>query len=268
MINRRIFRRRLCAFAALASALAVSQPAMAWGANGHRIVGAMAQEYLSPQAHAAMLEILGTESLAEAGPWPDFMRSDPSPFWQRTASPWHYVTVPDGASYEQVGAPEQGDSVTALARFAATLRDPGASLADKQTALRFIVHIVGDLQQPLHAGNGDDRGGNDVKVTWFGKETNLHSVWDYQLLDGQELSFSEYAAWLKDDLTPQEMREWASPDPLVWIADSAAVRPSLYPADPVLGYEYAYRFKDLMEERLQKGGLRLAAYLNAVFAPE
>ena len=268
MKTSRIIRRRLCALAAMASALAASQPAMAWGANGHRIVGAIAQEYLSPQAHAAMLEILGTETLAEAAPWPDFMRSDPDAFWQKTASPWHYVTVPEGQSYDEAGPPPEGDALTALARFADTLRDPSASLADRQTALRFIVHLVGDLQQPLHAGNGNDRGGNDAKVTWFGKPTNLHSVWDYQMLEGQELSYSEYARWLDERLTPQQMREWASPDPEVWVADSAAVRPGLYPEDPDLGYEYNYRFKGLMEERLQKGGLRLAAFLNEVFAPD
>lgn len=266
MIDRRTFRRSLCAIAAMVGVLCASQPALAWGANGHRIVGDIAQRYLSPQAHAAMLEILGTETLAEAGPWPDFMRSDPSEYWQKTASPWHYVTVPDGEHYHE--APPQGDSVTALAGFAETLRDPDASLADKQAALRFIVHIVGDLQQPLHVGNGTDRGGNDVQVTWFGKAMNLHALWDYALLDSQELSYSEYAEWLNGNLTPQEMRDWASPDPLVWIADSAAVRPGLYPADPKLGYEYNYKFKGVMEERLQKGGLRLAAYLNKVFAPE
>ena len=268
MKTRRIIRRNLCALAAMAGALTASQPALAWGANGHRIVGAIAQEYLSPQAHAAMLEILGGESLAEAGPWPDFMRSDPDEFWQRTASPWHYVTVPEGQSYDEVGPPPQGDALTALQGFADTLRDPQASLADKKAALRFIVHLVGDLQQPLHAGNGDDRGGNDVKVTWFGEPTNLHSLWDSGLLDSQELSYSEYAKWLNDDLTPQEMREWASPDPKAWVADSAAVRPSLYPEEPDLGYEYNYRFKGVMEERLQKGGLRLAAFLNEVFAPD
>ncbi|WP_244982538.1 S1/P1 nuclease [Croceicoccus marinus] len=268
MKTRRIIRRSLCAIAAMAGALAASQPAMAWGANGHRIVGAIAQEYLSSQAHAAMLEILGSETLAEAGPWPDFMRSDPDEYWQKTASPWHYVTVPEGESYDEVGPPPQGDALTALQGFADTLRDPQSSLSDRQTALRFIVHLVGDLQQPMHVGSGDDRGGNDVKISWYGEPTNLHALWDSGLLDSQQLSYSEYAAWLNQDLTPQEMREWASPDPRAWIADSAAVRPGLYPADPDLGYEYNYKFKGLMEERLQKGGLRLAAFLNKVFAPE
>lgn len=265
--------RLLAPLASLASALALAlalspSPALAWGKTGHRVVGAIAQRYLSPQASAGVKRILGAETLAEASTWPDFMRSDPSDFWQHQASSWHYVTVPQGKTYAQVGAPAKGDAVTALARFSATVRDPKASLADKQLALRFIVHLVGDLQQPLHAGYDTDEGGNQVKVTFLGKPTNLHAVWDSGLVDEEQLSYSEMADWLGARITASDAKAWGSTDPQVWIAESAALRDKVYPAPGETGLSYRYVFDHTaqMEQRLEQGGVRLAAYLDRLFA--
>ncbi len=242
-------------------------PAFAWGKTGHRVVGQIADAHLSSKARAAVKRILGTETMAEASNWPDFMKSDPSPFWQKTASAWHYVTIPDGKTYDQVGAPPEGDAMTALDRFSATLRNRKASAEDKRMALRFIIHIVGDLSQPLHNGNGTDRGGNDLKVTWFGKPTNLHSVWDSLLVDDEQLSFSEMAGWLNARITATELKAWSSPEPKVWMADSVVARDQVYPpaSDTALGYRYVYENTPRMELQLEKGGVRLAAYLNNVF---
>ena len=251
-------------------ALAISPaPAFAWGKTGHRVVGTIAQQYLSPRAAAGVKRILGVETLAEASTWPDFMRSDPSDFWQHKASPWHYVTVPQGKAYAQVGAPPEGDAVTALQRFSATIRDPRAALADKQLALRFIAHLVGDLQQPLHAGNGTDKGGNEVQVTFAGKPTNLHAVWDSGLVDEEQLSYSEMAQWLGARITPDDARAWGSADPTVWIAESTTLRDRIYPAkgETNLSFRYVFDHTAEMELRLEQGGVRLAAYLNALFAP-
>jgi hypothetical protein len=134
-------------------------PAFAWGQNGHRVTGALAEPLLSRKAKAQITAILGNESLAEASTWADEMRSSPEEFWQKTASPWHYVTVPEGKTYVEVGAPPEGDAYTALKQFAVTLKDPKATLAEKQLALRFSIHIIGDLHQPLHVGTRGDRGG-------------------------------------------------------------------------------------------------------------
>ena len=264
--------RILAPLAGLASALVLTlspAPALAWGKTGHRVVGAIAQRYLSPRAAAGVKRILGVETLAEASTWPDFMRSDPSDFWQHKAGPWHYVTVPQGKTYAQVGAPPEGDAVTALARFSATLRDSHASLADKQLALRFIAHLVGDLQQPLHAGNGTDKGGNEVTVTFAGKPTNLHAVWDSGLVDEEQLSYSEMAEWLGARITPDNARAWSTTDPTVWITESANLRDRIYPAkgETNLSFRYVFDHTADMELRLEQGGVRLAAYLNQVFAP-
>lgn len=256
----------------------VPGPAFAWGKTGHRVVAAIADTQLSGLARAQVREILGgAESLDEAANWPDEMRSAPGEFWRKTATPWHYVTL-SGDVYEH--APPEGDALQALSHFRSVLRDPKAKLADKQLALRFVVHLVGDLHQPLHVGKCCDRGGNDVKVTWFGKPTNLHSVWDSQLVDEEQLSFSELAAKLERHIRNQDVLDWWDIDPRDWISESGRIRDSLYPSAitpqnskegdgrgvPELSYEYVYKFTPVMERRLSQAGVRLAAYLNDVFA--
>lgn len=240
-------------------------PALAWGQAGHRVTGAIAEQHLNRQTRRAIRRILGRETLAEASTWPDFMRSSPDPFWEGTAGPFHYVTVPTGKRYAEVGAPPEGDAVTALARFSATVRDRRAPLADRQLALRFIVHIIGDLHQPLHAGNGTDRGGNDVRVTFFGDATNLHSVWDSGIIDRQQLSYTELTGWLTARTTRQQAKLWRDPDPMVWIAESTAIRDRIYPADPKLSSDYVFQHRAVVEERLSMAGIRMAAYLNDLF---
>jgi hypothetical protein len=252
----------------LAALLATATPALAWSQTGHRVTGAIADAHLGPRARATVNEILGTEGLAEASNWADYMRSAPGPFWQKESTPWHYVTIPPGKTHAEVGPPPEGDAITALARFSAILKDPHAPLAERQKALRFIVHIVGDLSQPLHVGRGGDladRGGNDIKVTWFGRPTNLHSVWDFDLVENERLSYSEWTAWLRAAATPQQMRDWSSPEPAQWLADSARLRETIYPATPDLGYAYVFEHRDHVRQQLTKGGLRLAAYLNRLF---
>lgn len=249
---------------ALAS-LSLASPALAWGPEGHRITGAIADQNLSGVARANVRLLLGLEDLAEAATWPDDMRSDPDPFWQSKASPWHYVTVHDGQAYRPSDAPAEGDAMTALERFTATLRDPRAPIEDKRLALRFIVHIIGDLHQPLHAGSRSDRGGNDVKVSWFGKASNLHSVWDSGLIDQRALSYSEYTSWLTRSITPEQLIAWSGAKPADWIRESVMLGKTIYPADPDLSWTYAYQHRSEVDERLKQAGIRLAAYLNEIF---
>jgi hypothetical protein len=205
------------------------------------------------------------------------MRADPAAFWQKTATPWHYVTL-NGIIYDH--APPEGDALEALGRFSRTLQDPNASLADKQLALRFIVHLVGDLHQPLHVGKCCDRGGNEVKVSFFGKPTNLHAVWDSQLVDDEQLSFTEMAAKLERHISDRDVIAWWDINPRDWISESAEIRDTVYPPPPKpakgkkvkkpllpeLSYSYVYKFTPVMERRLSQAGVRLAAYLNALYA--
>ena len=257
---------------AAATALALAPaPAFAWGKTGHRVVAAIADAQLSGLARAHVKELLGpAESLAEAANWPDEMKSNPLPFWRKTANPWHYVTL-NGILYDE--APPEGDALEALNRFSATLRDPDASLVDKQLALRFIVHLVGDLHQPLHAGKCCDRGGNDVKVKWFGRDLNLHSVWDSALVDEQQLSFTEMTDKLQRHTSNEDVIAWWDINPRDWISESAQIRETIYPRPsddpkrvPELSWSYVYENTPIVERRLSQAGVRLAAYLNAVYA--
>lgn len=246
-------------------ALTIASPAYAWGPVGHRITGAIADENLSGLSRANVHILLGVEDLAEAATWPDDMKSDPATFWQKQAGPWHYVTVRDRDEYQSQDAPAEGDAMTALSRFTTALRDPKTSLDEKRRALRFIVHIIGDLHQPLHAGGGDDRGGNDLKVTWFSRPTNLHSVWDSAMIEQRSLSYSEYAGWLSRSITPQQTIEWNDVNPSTWVRESIALRKTVYSATPSLSWDYAYQHRQEMDDRLKRAGVRIAAYLNWVF---
>ncbi len=126
---------------------------------------------------------------------------------------------------------------------------------------------------PLHAGNGTDKGGNDVKVIFNREPTNLHAVWDSGLIDQEQLSYSEMAAWLFPRITRDQRRDWRVTDPTVWITESAALRDRIYPppaatpGEPIkLGFDYVYAWTPSRDLRLEQGGVRVAAYLDALFS--
>ena len=248
--------------------LLLAMPAYGWGKTGHRVSGAIAERYLSVQARAEIALILGVEDLAEASTWPDFMRQDPDEFWQTTSYPWHWVTVPPGKLYTDIGPPPEGDAIFALAKFRQTVMDESQSLSQRQLALRFIVHLVGDLHQPLHAGNGKDAGGNQFLVTFFGEPRNLHSVWDNSLINHEQLSYSELSDWLLRRITPEMASAWQETDPVVWATESTIIRDTIYPPDDDrdLGWPYVYEHRATVRTRLQQAGVRMAAYLNEMFA--
>lgn len=252
---------------AAALTLILALPAYGWGKTGHRVSGAIAQQYLSVRARAEIALILGVEDLAEASTWPDLMRADPDEFWQKTSYPWHWVTVPPGKHYSDVGPPPEGDAIYALERFRKTVRDKDASREERQLALRFIVHIIGDLHQPLHNGNGKDAGGNQFFVTFLGEPYNLHSVWDRALIDHEQLSFTEWTDWLQREIEPATAVLWEETDPVVWTTESTVIRDTIYPpeSDRDLGWEYIYAHRETVRTRLKQSGVRMAAYLNEMF---
>lgn len=253
--------------AILVICLISSTSALGWGQTGHRAAAEVAEHFLSPEARHAANDILGREDLARASTWPDFMRADQSEFWQEAANPWHFVTVPEGRRYADVGAPPEGDAHSALTRFSETVVDPEADHDERALALRFIIHIIADLHQPLHVGNGSDRGGNDFAVVYFGQTSNLHRVWDSQMIDRWQLSYTELARWLLADITPERFAQWNDADPMVWIAESAALRDRIYPEPDrrELYWSYGFEWKATVEQRLAQAGVRTAAYLNTLF---
>lgn len=235
--------------------------AFAWGDLGHRVVGRIAQTHLSPEATRGVQELLGTETLAQASTWADFIRSDPD--W-RKADDWHWVTIPDGMTYEETEKNPRGDLIEALRRFEETLADDSRPVEERRHALRFLVHMLGDLHQPLHVGTGEDRGGNDEVVLWFDEAANLHSVWDTKILESEGLSFSELASFLMP-ASPEQLATWRQGTYLDWAEESRALRPLVYDlGNERLSWQYRHRALPVVHERLHQAGVRLAWVLNRV----
>lgn len=272
--------------------LSFSSSAYAWGAAGHRVIGELAQERLTVAARAAVNAILEGEDLATVSTWADQMRGsqDNAGFWSDYAANWHYVNIAPGADYTQSNKNPRGDAYMALETFTAILLDSPVpagpvrdglelyygSLTTNKTevtrfALKFLVHILGDLQQPLHSGYASDRGGNAVDVFWFGQRSNLHSVWDSQLVEQPDLSYADLARHLGNRIrrTPASaIRVLESAEPLDWIREGHMMLDRIYAwhADTnQLGNDYAAEFVPTMEAQLVKGGLRTAYILNRIF---
>ena len=158
----------------------LSPNAFSWGRTGHRIVGEIAQRNLDPKTLKAIRELCGEEDLSRLSTWPDEIRSDPKMGY---TTPWHYVSIPNGKTYFDQKRNKDGDVIESLYRFEETLRDSKDTKEHKIEALKFLIHMTGDLHQPLHVGLAEDRGGNSIRVKWFKTETNLHSIWDEDLID-------------------------------------------------------------------------------------
>ena len=265
--------------------------AYAWGRTGHRVSAKLAEEHLSPPARAAIVSILDELDLAAASTWADEMRGHPTEFWRKQAGAYHYVTVPPGSTYAETGAPAKGDAVTALQWFRDILSDESSTRAHKRMALRFSIHIVQDLHQPLHVGNGRDRGGNRHLVKFRGRRSNLHWVWDTGLPRAIGRTEAEWLAALADhpalrDFPAAQSETQTLPetkarqsdaqapqpgmnetDPETWIAESAALRETIYPAAGAeIGADYLARHQKTIEQRLAQSARRTALYLNALFA--
>lgn len=247
----------------------VSLPASAWGPNGHRIVGQIAENHLTDAARIGISELIGRASLAQVSTWADEIKSDPA--W-RHASPWHYVNAPPGQTIEKAHKSPSGDVVEAIQRFERVLRDRGSARKERVEALRFLVHFVGDIHQPLHAGYASDRGGNDIRVRWFGESTNLHTVWDEDLVEYQRLSFTEWVRFF-GHAEPGEIETWRRSNVYDWARESRSMLPAVYDfgdsrseRSPYLGYDYIFKHADGVRLRLLQAGIRLSGMLNDIFA--
>ena len=232
-----------------------------WGKTGHRIVGEIAETYLTKNAKTQIKKLIGHHDLSRMSNWADHIKSDPS--WKH-ANDWHWCTVPDGEDY--VTGKHKGLAVEKVIEFIAVLKDKKSLKEEKQVALKFLVHLIGDLHQPLHVGNGKDRGGNDVRLKWFGNPTNLHRLWDTELIDYQKLSYTEYADYLKLNEDRGRIRDWQADSLLTYVHESRDLRKQCYKfRKDELKWEYFYANKDLLEKRLFQGGVRLSGELNRIF---
>lgn len=234
---------------------------LGWGKTGHRVIGKIAEENLSSNAKAQIIKLIGHSDLARIANWADEIKSDPK--WDYTHE-WHYCAIWDGKEY--TGSDSGGYAVQKVTEFTKLLEQGTLSESDQKNVLRFLVHIVGDLHQPLHVGNGIDRGGNDVKVTWFRDKTNLHSVWDSKMIDHMQYSYTEYAQQIQLGLSDEDKKAMLNPDIMNFVNHSRSVHPQVYDiGDGKLSWEYIYKNRELMEDQLLKGGYHLAAILNDIY---
>ncbi len=250
-----------------------SSPAEAWGPNGHRIVAQIAEKRLSSVAKKEIVRLIGPVPLALVSTWADEIKSDPS--WQH-ASPWHYINVPPDQAVETARRSSRGDVIEAIGRFEGVLRDRQANRQDQAEALKFLVHLVADVHQPLHVGYASDRGGNDVRVRWFGKNTNLHAVWDEHLIEGQKLSYTEFVAFIDQKVMRRKLSSAGlrvDSSVIHWVRDSRSLLPAVYDFRnassgnqiPNLGYDYVFRNMEHVKSQLLIAGYRLAYLLNDIF---
>jgi hypothetical protein len=243
--------------------------AMCWGQLGHRIVGEVAESYLTAKAKAEIKKILGDESIAIASTWADFIKSDTA---YRYLNTWHYIDFPNGLTYDQMKAELKKDTAkdayTAINFLVKELKKKNLSQDKKRMYLRLLIHIIGDVHQPLHVSPEGDQGGNDIKVQWFGQASNLHRVWDEQLIDDQKLSYTEYTAAI-NHTTTAERKKWQSQPISEWLYESYVIAEDLHNEikenNPKLSYRYGYDHIQTVNQQLVKGGVRLAGLLNDIF---
>ncbi len=242
--------------------LVFSSDALPWGATGHRATGYVADQYLSKKARKKLKSLLGQESLAMASTWMDEIRSDST--YNYTAD-WHWVTIQDGETYEKSVKNPNGDVIMTLERLVRELKGGQLDRKMEIEAVKMIIHLIGDIHQPLHVGGGTDRGGNDVKVKWFRTDSNLHRVWDSDMIEDTKLSYTELAQWLgKPDATV--VRQWQSTTVKDWAYESMTYRPQVYATGKgSLGYAYSYKNMDTVKLRLLQAGIRLAGVLNEIY---
>lgn len=239
-----------------------SQFSFGWGVTGHRAVGLIAERHLNKKAAKKVNMILGGQRLSMVSTWMDEIRSDST--YDYTAD-WHWVTVESGKTYEESPKNPNGDVIAVLERLIAELRSGTLSGVKETEYLKMIVHLVGDIHQPLHVGCCDDQGGNRIRLKWFREDSNLHRVWDSDMIDHTRLSYTELADAVQ--LTSASEIARLQQDPVrTWAKESMVLRPQVYDiGDGKIGYDYSYRYFDLAKKRIAQAGVRLAAILNMIY---
>lgn len=260
--------------ALLLTLLLLPSPTFAWGEFGHRLVGELAERQLSPEARAAVAELLKHErepTLAGVAAWADHVRAADLEDYEHTRS-WHYVNFPSlECDYVPARDCPGGNCVVGAingqARVLADTRQPAMLRTE---ALKFLVHFIGDVHQPLHAGLASDRGGNNFQVHVNGRGSNLHGVWDSIILHGGPRGVTAYTTHLQANLELVDSATIAAPNAAAgWALESCHLlrEQPIYPAKRRIGQDYLDRFRPLAERRLQLAAKRLAEVLESALAP-
>jgi S1/P1 Nuclease len=248
-----------------------SLPAYAWGPEGHEVVARIAAKHLTPKAQQAVKQLLGTQTLASVASFADTIRSSHPETGQ-----WHFVDIllTDNDYDPARDCLETDDNeittgdcvVEAVKHFSQVLGDTSQSKAKRAMALKFLVHFVGDMHQPLHCADNHDRGGNQVNVTFFGAASNLHKVWDSGIISKNGLKPIPFAAELDSGLSGSDITKIQQGDIEDWVVEAHKLAISNayrgIPNSHALGKAYFNRNLPVVELQLKRGGLRLAKILN------
>ncbi len=235
-----------------------------WGATGHRTVGKIAENHLSKKAKKQINKLLQGQSLAFVSTYGDEIKSD-----KRYAKfySWHYVNFPFDTKYEDSDKNPKGDIVTGINNCIDVLENEKSIHEDKIFYLKFLVHLLGDLHQPLHVGSSEDKGGNDIHVKWFGQGSNLHRVWDSNMIQSWNMGYLELALNAKN-LNKQQIDAIKKGNVLDWTYESQNLAKKVYKSVRInekLSYKYSYNHFGLVRSQLQKAGIRLAKILNDIY---
>jgi hypothetical protein len=255
----------------LAFLLVIPIPAFAWGLEGHEVIARIAADNLSPAAHLRISQLVGGDAPALMvldSNWADEIRAD-----RPQTTNWHFVNIEIGSKgYDPRRACARDDCVVAqINRDIAVLHDPKAPHAAKIDALRFLIHFVGDLHQPLHAADRRDKGGNGLIVFLKNRRTNLHRVWDEDLVEALGPDPGAVAGSIETGLSPQDKAKLAAGTPVDWANESFSVAAKeIYARIPSRGpvrlpRDYARRENAVVRLQLARAGIRLATLLNAIY---
>jgi hypothetical protein len=248
--------------------LAVACSLISWGVIAHRTIAEIAGNHLSPKAKAAVTALLGTEDMPIVSTFADEIRYSAE---YKYTSPWHYLNVKQGLTFEEfkktVLTDTSANVYNALVKMEAQLRNPKSTKDEKTFALKMIIHFVGDLHQPMHVSRAEDKGGNDIKLKFQGKDTNLHSLWDSGLVEYNGFTFTEMATAL-DHISDLKIKQWQSDPVMKWLYESYQISDTLYKEIEVsstLDYTYYPKHSELYKMRIQQAGIRLAGLLNEIY---
>ena len=235
----------------------LGSPAFAWGSQGHQVIASVAWSALTPKAREEVSRLLALEpgqTLESIATWADEHRSP-------ATSAWHYVNFPrHSCAYVPERDCEGGQCVVSAIEKNTTVLSSNSEERVRLKALKYLVHLVGDIHQPLHAGYKDDRGGNTYSLRAFMRQSNLHSVWDSGLIAQLDLDNQALTRILQRTVVPKEVRDTS----VVGMAEESCrlvASPGFYPEDKVTP-EYVQRFTPVLQQRLTTAGYRLAAVIN------
>jgi len=235
-----------------------------WSSTGHRVVGKIADNYLKGNTKRKIEKLLKRKSLAFVSTFADEIKSDKryNKFYT-----WHYINMPLDFNYEKSEKNPSGDLVSGINHCINIIKDENASDDDKAFYLKLLIHLIGDLHQPMHIGLAEDKGGNDFKVQWFYNDTNLHRVWDRQMIDNYDMSYNELAE-NADILDRKQVKAIQEGNIVDWVNETHELTRKVYAnvkPDENLRYRYSYENFETVRTQLQKAGIRLAKVLNDLF---